>query len=468
MCTSVRKTKNKQVAIDHINAILRKITNTQLFKIEDKNPEIIMKRKQQSDISENTNEQIQTKVNNTGLPDNLKSGIENLSGYAMDDVKVHYNSAKPSQLQAYAYTQGSDIYLAPGQEKYLPHEAWHVVQQKQGRVMSTRQLKGIQINDNEGLEKEADVMGSKALTTNGQFPGFMLNTLQLNSDSSIIQRAGNKGYEDFDKKYDDFGRLVVASYRIIGNISSAFDTSKNKTALLNALGATLEIFTSSVNINSSIVTNGLESLASYLQDDKVEKNLDKGIKKTSLKGNVRNAVEEKIDDILDLENTVAKVVSNFIPLFEPIKSILKSIKITQISDLDWDDKKIELVKIVEKIRENVLNELFILYNEYVSGEGDVLGDEEILYDSGIPDREQFKKELLTSSGNFRSIFLDRSFFRNKTVLISNRKIVVEQHERSLKDIIEKFLIKFDEIESKIRKWKEEYCYNSNILGDVEF
>ena len=34
--------------------------------------------------------------NNTGLPDKLKSGVENLSGYSMDDVKVHYNSDKPA------------------------------------------------------------------------------------------------------------------------------------------------------------------------------------------------------------------------------------------------------------------------------------------------------------------------------------------------------------------------------------
>ena len=39
-------------------------------------------------------ETIQKQENNTGLPDNLKSGIENLSGYSMDDVKVHYNSDK--------------------------------------------------------------------------------------------------------------------------------------------------------------------------------------------------------------------------------------------------------------------------------------------------------------------------------------------------------------------------------------
>jgi hypothetical protein len=74
---------------------------------------------------------IQKKENNTGLPDGLKSGIENLSGYAMDDVKVHYNSNKPAQLNAHAYAQGTDIHLGSGQEQHLAHEACHVVQQKQ-------------------------------------------------------------------------------------------------------------------------------------------------------------------------------------------------------------------------------------------------------------------------------------------------------------------------------------------------
>ena len=107
---------------------------------------------------------IQPKANNTGLPDKLKSGIENLSGHSMDDVKVHYNSAKPAQLNAHAYAQGNQIHIASGQEKHLAHEAWHVVQQKQGRVKPTKQLKEkVAINDEEHLEKEADVMGAKAL-----------------------------------------------------------------------------------------------------------------------------------------------------------------------------------------------------------------------------------------------------------------------------------------------------------------
>lgn len=101
--------------------------------------------------------------NKTGMPNQLKQGLERLSGMDMSDVKVHYNSAKPAQLNAHAYAQGNQIHLGAGQEKHLPHEAWHVVQQKQGRVRPTMSFNGQAINDNVGLEKEADVMGAKAL-----------------------------------------------------------------------------------------------------------------------------------------------------------------------------------------------------------------------------------------------------------------------------------------------------------------
>lgn len=106
---------------------------------------------------------IQRSANRGGLPSRLQSGIEQLSGMDMSGVKVHYNSAKPAQLQAHAYAQGNSIHLGPGQEKHLPHEAWHVVQQAQGRVKPTMQMAKVQINDDQGLESEADRMGAKAL-----------------------------------------------------------------------------------------------------------------------------------------------------------------------------------------------------------------------------------------------------------------------------------------------------------------
>ena len=103
-------------------------------------------------------------ANRTGLPDGLKAGIESLSGVSLDPVEVHYNSPRPAQLNALAYAQGTHIHVAPGQERHLPHEAWHVVQQAQGRVPPTGQLTpDVPVNDDHALEQEADVMGARAL-----------------------------------------------------------------------------------------------------------------------------------------------------------------------------------------------------------------------------------------------------------------------------------------------------------------
>jgi hypothetical protein len=129
--------------------------------------------------------------NNTGLPDGLKKGVESLSGFDISDVKVHYNSPKPAQLQAFAYAQGTDIHVAPGQEKHLPHEAWHVVQQKQGRVQPTVQMKAdVAINDDLALEREATTMGTKAAQLKFD-PTPFTSPMQLQSgfgNAGVVQR----------------------------------------------------------------------------------------------------------------------------------------------------------------------------------------------------------------------------------------------------------------------------------------
>lgn len=130
------------------------------------------------------------KPNNTGLPDNLKSGIESLSGISMDSVRVHYNSSQPVQLNALAYAQGTDIHVAPGQEQHLPHEAWHVVQQIQGRVKANKQLKGeAPINDEVGLEREAGVMGAKAASMAFTWEPAVQVVRFSGADSGVAQRV---------------------------------------------------------------------------------------------------------------------------------------------------------------------------------------------------------------------------------------------------------------------------------------
>jgi hypothetical protein len=143
----------------------------------------------------------------TGLPPGLRSGVEALSGLSLDDVRVHYNSPQPAHVDALAYAQGSDIHLAPGQERHLPHEAWHVVQQAQRRVMPTMQLKtGTPVNDDNALEREADLMGTQAMRAASTLPAHGSSARSLPGPAApsatrshtraggggVIQRVGGK------------------------------------------------------------------------------------------------------------------------------------------------------------------------------------------------------------------------------------------------------------------------------------
>lgn len=125
----------------------------------------LVQRESSSDLDRIPKERTDAPPNRTGMPHRLKWSIESLSGLDLSSVRVHYRSPKPAQLNALAYTQGREIHVAPGQERHLPHEAWHIVQQAQGRVRPTMQLReGVAVNDDRELEEDADRMGRKAET----------------------------------------------------------------------------------------------------------------------------------------------------------------------------------------------------------------------------------------------------------------------------------------------------------------
>jgi len=151
------------------------------------NPEVqhVAQMKQMLNGGSRTSAPLGRKENQTGMPDHLKTGIERLSNLSMDDVKVQYNSPRPAQFQALAITQGKDIHVGPGQERHLPHEAWHLVQQKQGRVRATTQMRGTAINDDSALEHEADVMGALAARA--------AETDQGHDHAGELSRPGDEG-----------------------------------------------------------------------------------------------------------------------------------------------------------------------------------------------------------------------------------------------------------------------------------
>lgn len=142
--------------------------------------------------------------NNTGLPDTLKSGMERISGMGLDDVRVHYNSPQPAAVQAHAYAQGNDIHLAAGQERHLPHELGHVVQQAQGRVNPTTSIAGVAVNDNPRLENEATQMGHSALQRS-------VIQRALITDKDIKPKSGsNYEWKKHRTNYSDDGDEKIA------------------------------------------------------------------------------------------------------------------------------------------------------------------------------------------------------------------------------------------------------------------
>jgi len=150
--------------------------------------------------------------NRTGIPDSLKVQFENTSGFSFDDVKVHYNSSKPAQLQALAYTQGNQVYIAPRQEKHLGHELRHVVQQKAGIVKPTTFLNGVAINDNVNLEKEADIHKFAQIKTKNQTAKISVAQRKVRILSTL------KDLKEVD--YNNYATMLNATANVRGEIFS--------------------------------------------------------------------------------------------------------------------------------------------------------------------------------------------------------------------------------------------------------
>lgn len=106
----------------------------------------------------------------TGIPGPVRAKMEAAFGADFSDVRVHPSSSRAAELGALAYTQGSEIHVAPGHwapetrrgQDLLGHELAHVVQQRSGRVSVTTQHGGVGINDEPALESEADALGARA------------------------------------------------------------------------------------------------------------------------------------------------------------------------------------------------------------------------------------------------------------------------------------------------------------------
>lgn len=170
------------------------------------------------------NEKTSSEKDKTGIPRKMKTGFEHSSGFSFDDVRVHYNSEKPAQLHAHAYTQGNEVYVAPGQEKHLPHELGHVVQQKSDIVKPTGEIGGLPLNDDAAMENGADMIAENA--ENAEELGGAPVQAKFKGDG-IVQRAGVDTQESYNA-WAGFGSTFVGMLGIAGGIGSFLYTKHNE------------------------------------------------------------------------------------------------------------------------------------------------------------------------------------------------------------------------------------------------
>lgn len=273
-----------------------------------------------ADMANNATQRAEApRPNNTGMPDNLKAGIESLSGFSMDNVRVHYNSSKPATVQALAYTQGTDIHVAPGQEKCLPHEAWHVAQQMAGRVSPTTNINGMPVNDNAALEHEADVMGEKAVQCKKDVNELCLFSV---NQSEIVQRDPDplvNFYEQSHTEIKDGKEIAVDDYAIegggykdCGSLHIAFETfGDNESQLIDLYNRVIKEYngkaTVVIGINveaflGSVVRNGYyESVGAYRKKLKVDPNQKADAVNVSAITKIPDRLSEKVDKLKSIK-----------------------------------------------------------------------------------------------------------------------------------------------------------------------
>ncbi len=136
---------------------------------------------------------------NESLPEDLQENMENSFGQDFTNVNIQKNSQEAVDLNARAFTKGDSVHFAPGEfnpnsekgKNLVGHEFAHVTQQRSGVVKPTSVMgKGLILNDDKELEREADIFGEKAV--NGELvPKYQSSRLAMRNNFSTIQTKSN-------------------------------------------------------------------------------------------------------------------------------------------------------------------------------------------------------------------------------------------------------------------------------------
>jgi hypothetical protein len=131
----------------------------------------------------------------------------------------------------------------------LPHEAWHVVQQMQGKVRATTRVEGVGVNDDVSLEREADQMGDRAVqmkaagsrparpASRGYAPAVVQRYLKVDTTDYTL-RVKQDG-EDVDVETQAALALAIAAVQ--GNLPGTLENTAHTWLQANQVAAEAQL-----------------------------------------------------------------------------------------------------------------------------------------------------------------------------------------------------------------------------------
>lgn len=198
---------------------------------------------------------------NENLPEDLQTNMEHSLGHDFSNVNIQKDSQEAADMHARAFTKGDSVHFARGEfdphseqgKNLIGHEFTHVAQQRSGAVQPTRIMgKGLQLNDNQGLEHEADHFGRKAAkgdpVSKYRSSGLgMRNSMRVaQAKSDVVQRSidtfgGKWDTDQYDLKKDEVNGIkypVADGYR---GVDIKLKFSPGKTADAEVIGLTQSV-----------------------------------------------------------------------------------------------------------------------------------------------------------------------------------------------------------------------------------
>ncbi len=170
------------------------------FQVKVDNP-ITMPGQKREEKANTTEEKEAYQFNKGGdMPAKVQSKMENSLEEDFSNVTIHKNSESATAMGAQAYAQGNNVHFAPGKynpettkgQELLGHELTHVKQQRAGKVKPTKQTERFALNDDQGLENEAEKMGAQAAKGETTQKKSSASKKQTITSAPVQQKQANK------------------------------------------------------------------------------------------------------------------------------------------------------------------------------------------------------------------------------------------------------------------------------------